>query len=355
MTQWRQLCARAKAENPFLSPDYVLTAAKYCCTRNPMGVSIHHQGQLIGFGIFEQRSASRRMPVPHLRCWRSPHGYLHGMLIDPDHSQRALSAFWEYMQHSQEGWNAVEFTQLALDQPATVSLQQSATRAGVEYWMSQPFERAALQVEDSLPGRIIAKISTRRARSLRRGWKYLQKQGEVQFSIVDSPEGIPQCTEELLRLESLGWKAKRGTALAVQPEQAKFFREMIAQFAAQKQVFFSQLAVDGKTIAIVAHLKMGQSAYAFKLGWDPEYERGCPGFQLKSQIVQASPQLGVKFIDSCSTAGSFIEHVWPDRCSIASHMFMTTRIGVLGGALVGGLRWVRHRAGQLLEKTGSSQ
>ena len=122
------------------------------------------------------------------------------------------------------------------------------------------------------------------------------------------------------------------------------------------QVFFTQLLVGDNVIGSVVHLVSGQQAFAFKLGWDPAFERGCPGYQLKAQLVcKASEQLGqFELIDSCSQLGSFIEHVWPDRRAIGSCVAPTSLPGRAALQVSLGLRWAKH---QLLstKPTGASR
>jgi hypothetical protein len=121
---------------------------------------------------------------------------------------------------------------------------------------------------------------------------------------------------------------------------------MVARMNEQKNIFFSRILIGDRAIASVVNLKAGDAAYAFKLGWDPETERGCPGFHLKTQtLARAAAELnGIRQIDSCSQPGSFIEHVWPHRRGFCTRIYVTSPAGAVAAQFVNGLRWLKNQA-----------
>lgn len=112
--RWSQLEQRAVESNAYLSPHFVLSALlHFAPRRKPLFVFVdHHQGgedHLVGVGVFERVMASPKMPVPHLRAYRSPHSYLTGLLIDRDCIDPVIELFFSYFMHPDAKWSGVEF------------------------------------------------------------------------------------------------------------------------------------------------------------------------------------------------------------------------------------------------------
>jgi hypothetical protein len=143
-----------------------------------------------------------------------------------------------------------------------------------------------------------------------------------------------------LELEALGWKAAAGTALACRRNQESFFREFLQRRARRDGVFFSEVLSRDVVIASVAHVRSGLDGFAIKLGWDPSYERGCPGYQLKARIAEQLAMEGAepRLIDSCAEQGSFIDSVWPSRRRIAPCVVATSDAGRFALQLIDRLR-----------------
>lgn len=343
---WNDLEKNAVSSTPYLSRLFLEPATStYFGQREPVYVIIEREDQWIGVGVFEAVSATRAMPLPHLRAWRTKHTYLDGMLIRQGNEQEALQAFWEFMQNEIHPWYAVEFKQLAEDDLTTKYLGQSAAAAGVDIQKGSSIQRASVEVSSQQA----SGISIRRARSLRKGWNWLSRQGDVSFRIQNNQKHLKRSAERFLELEAMGWKSLAGTALASEQTQRRFFLELVDRFSQQDRIFFLELTVDDLVIASVVHFVAGDISYAFKLGWNPKYARGCPGYQLKAHTLFHAQQMfpHLRMIDSCACSDSFIEHVWAGRREITSTLFLTSRAASVACSVLGSLKWARDRSYQL--------
>ncbi|SFJ62785.1 GNAT family N-acetyltransferase [Planctomicrobium piriforme] len=344
---WQDLEASASIRNPFVSPAYVIPAARHLPgVAEPVIITIEQQGQMLGLGVFENRARSRRLPVRHLRSWQTPHTYFDGLLLRDGDSGRALQEFWAFLARGHHDWHGVDFPRMPVDEPATRLLDASAQQIDGFCLEGTPWSRACLLPQESDAGTILQTISVKRAKSLRRGWRELEKSGTVHFEFQQDPGQMAACAEELMHLENLGWKCDIGTSLAANSAHTRFFRELIFRMNEQGNVSFTRLRIDDRAVASVVNFRAGDTLYAFKLGWDPEFERGCPGFHLKMQTAaHAGAHFpDVRMIDSCSQPGSFIEHVWPQRRAFCSRTYVTSPVGSLAASMVQGLRWVRNSA-----------
>lgn len=346
--RWKGLCGDSLTGTPFLAPEFVSAALRHGIVEEPPLVFACEQGEsLIGLGLFSSIGSSFKLPMPHLRAWQTPHTYSDGLLLRCSQELVVLDAFFENLTRGGH-WHAVEFPRCPLRDDFTEIWMESAERRGVRTFEGTTWERAALDLNVP-PANDMQSVSLQRARSLRRGWKSLERHGAVRFEIVRDLSRIPRCLEELLRLEDLGWKGELGTSLASQESHSRFFRDMILGMADRHCVAFSRLLVAERPVAGVAHLISGQVVSAFKLGWDPEFERGCPGFQIKSQLAaQAADAFpGMRLVDSCASPGSFIEKVWSGRRSFALKLFAISSLAKASASVVGGLRRLKRNANRL--------
>lgn len=351
LSQWRDLEQRALDGNPFSSVAFVRAAVRQIPdTAAPVLIVIQSGERWFGAGVFDVVTATSPLLLPHLRSWACVHTFLDGLLLDRDNAPVVAQVFWRFLLSHQDAWHGVEFGTLALDAASTEVLHAAAEELGVESWTGSIRQRASLTPRLGGAERLVSSITVRRAKSLRKGWRELEKRGRPQFRILGANgqatvEELQDAAETLLRLESLGWKGEQQTALLKATGQADFFRELIAELAAYKRVFFTEVSLNGEVIGSVAHLVSGRQAFAFKLGWNPVYERGCPGFQLKARVVQHAQQelSHFDFIDSCASRGSFIEHVWQDRRLIGTRLYATSQPGRIALKITRGLSWAKSR------------
>jgi CelD/BcsL family acetyltransferase involved in cellulose biosynthesis len=344
---WTELEQHALAPSPFLSPDFVLPAARYLQhLQSPIFLSVEQGNALMALAICEEVSHSRRLPVRHLRSWQTPHTYCDGLLLRAGVTDSVLAAFWRFLSSGGHDWHGIEFPRCLDGEPMDQWLDASAASAQVMCLRGTSWSRASLRPREIDAGQILQSLSTKRAKSLKRGWRELEKRGQTRFEVQRDPQKIEHCADELMRLEHLGWKSGVGTSLASQECQSQFFRDVIRRANQRGSVFFSRILVGEETIASVANFRYGNTVSCFKLGWDPAFERGCPGFHLLMQSAFAIPAEfpSVHLIDSCSSTGSFIEHLWPQRRQFASRTYVTSPVGALAATMMNGLRWVRDNA-----------
>jgi len=345
--QWEELEQDAGILNPFQSSHYVLAAARNLNeVAPPLILTVESPHDLQAVMVFETVCGTRRLPVRHLRAWQTPHTYLDAPVLRTGSAERAMEVFWNFLLKGVHEWHGVEFPRFPNHDPVSRVFDGTSQAEKIPCLKGTCWERASLNLLECRGDQAVQQLSIKRARSLRRGWRELAKRGNVQFQIQRDSDQMARCAEELMQLESLGWKSETGTALASQAAHQRFFREMIAGFNRQQSVFFTQITVNGTAIISVAHLLANETAYAFKLGWDPRTERGCPGFQIKLRMAaEGYEQLpGVNRIDSCSSPGSFIEHVWPHRRAFCNRTYVTSPVGNLTATMVNGLRWVRNKS-----------
>jgi CelD/BcsL family acetyltransferase involved in cellulose biosynthesis len=120
--------------------------------------------------------------------------------------------------------------------------------------------------------------------NVRRRRKKLAALGEVEVEVVG--EAVPADLIECFRLEALGWKGERGTAINSTPETLRFYTSL-AEWGAEAGVLrLCLLRLDGRIIAFNYCLEAEGRHYLLKLGHDVELGDAGPGVVLTAAMVQ---------------------------------------------------------------------
>jgi hypothetical protein len=144
-------------------------------------------------------------------------------------------------------------------------------------------------------------------------------QGEVRF---DSHRGTAtfEAFEAFLRLETTGWKGRKGTALLNNEAAARFARRMIAARAEQDAVRIDSFSVAGKVLAMLVVLLEGARAFSWKIAFDEGHARFSPGSQVTLHAFRTNLQEdGFEGADSLAVPGhKMIEPLWRGRMRYAT-------------------------------------
>lgn len=100
------------------------------------------------------------------------------------------------------------------------------------------------------------------------------------------PEAMAKCVKEYGQLESGGWKAHEGTAVAEGNSQGRFYREILETFSAHGEGVVFQLALDGKVVATDLCLKREGMLIVLKTTYEEKIERVSPALLMRQDIVR---------------------------------------------------------------------
>jgi CelD/BcsL family acetyltransferase involved in cellulose biosynthesis len=123
--------------------------------------------------------------------------------------------------------------------------------------------------------------------------RILESLGVVRFESV-SPDRPQSDTllDELMRVESTGWKLANGSALVLRPHLQSFFREVSRRFAARGQLRVNLLRCDQQTVAIQWLLEFGGRLWELKIAYDERWRRASPGRLLLWESLRMAFQRG---------------------------------------------------------------
>lgn len=333
--RWRDLERRSVHANPFLSPSLLLHPSRFCPRPEAAQLLtvVDGSGRWLAAGLFEFISSSRQMPLPHLQAVQSEHSYLTGLLLDPGGGE-TVQSLWQFL--DEQGLHGLFFRQFPIASRLGDLLNEHCASLRLSVAVDDLQQRASVATEDAATTN---GISDKRAKSLQKGKRAVARHGNVSLRIRGCTREDQSAIDQFLYLESLGWKGDSQSAIVSCPSDAEWFRKAATSLSDYDRIRFAEMLVDDRVFASLCLLRAQGEYFAFKIGWDPQFERGGPGFLLAAELRKQIETLpGCERIDGCARPGSFLDHVWPGRLSIANVLFTTNRRGSIAAT---GTSWAR--------------
>jgi CelD/BcsL family acetyltransferase involved in cellulose biosynthesis len=346
LARWRDLSHRSLDPNPFLEPEFVLPLLDHVADRGARLVVVEDResSRWLAAGLFQRDFGGRTFPLPHLASYASPYTFLDQPLLDGERAAEALDLWFQSL-HRRRDVLGLRFHAILETSAVGRALTEAAARNGVSQQVESSWDRAQLVLQDGVDRESLLEACTKsRRKSLRRARKELESRGKLKFSVAVPFAGDLTPADRFLRLESLGWKGRARTSLRSNDAHSRFFRQMIVGFSRRRSIWFGELNVGRRTIASTCNVRSGNTLFAFKVGWSPDYAEGSPGLWSEIELAHRAAQLDptLERIDSCSAAGSHVESVWGGRCRMRSVTFAWSRRARLVDRVWRGLRSLRR-------------
>lgn len=124
--------------------------------------------------------------------------------------------------------------------------------------------------------------------NLRKARNKLRTMAGVEFLSSREPSTLGTFFEEFLEVECSGWKGIQGTGSAIKlhPDLTRFYRNLINTFSPKGACEINLLRARGKCIAGQFCLRVGDTCYVLKIGYDEAYSRLAPGNMLMEWLLQ---------------------------------------------------------------------
>jgi len=354
--EWERLGRVSLEPNPFLSPAFLQDLPND--TPNDPGPSLwtvqKPDGTLVLLTALRPVVASSNLLFPHLSDKFSTYQFQGGMLLDPHDGRRALLTLLEHLKTTRYRHGLV-FSSVVIDGPFSEQLYTAAVLSGFQTQLQGVWSRASLNFQNWNRNcdLLEACVSKNRRKSLRRARNKLERHGPVRFRIVDQQPELKAAAARFLDLEARGWKRTTGTAIGCNARHSAFFESVIQRMSVQESVLFGELLTGETVVASTCNFVAGETLFAFKIGWDPEMKEGSPGawaeIELASWLARERPE--ITLLNSCSSAGSYLDRLWPHRLSMGNIVLSQSHRAVLYRGVCKTLR----SAKRLFWPTGSSQ
>ena len=139
-------------------------------------------------------------------------------------------------------------------------------------------------------------LGSKRRNTINRRRRRLKERGEVELSVSGGGD-LDELLGEALRVEALGWKGTRGTAIASDPATDRFYRRVAASAAALGAFRLAQLRVDGRLVAFDYVIECNGHSFLLKTGFDPEFRDCAPGIVLRAMMIERAFSNGTRWYE----------------------------------------------------------
>jgi CelD/BcsL family acetyltransferase involved in cellulose biosynthesis len=333
--EWERLAERVDAL-PFLRPGWILPWLDAFGTGSPEAITVERDGELVAL-LPMQRRGGRLRSVSN---WHSP---VFAPLALDGAARDALLA-----QLFARGRSSVELN--LLDDDLLGSIGDSARGAGRRVRKRTIASCPVVEMGDCFDT-YERGLSRNRRRSLRRGRRQLEAEGAVSFDVHTGVYGLDAALDELFSVEASGWKGKRGTAIASNPNTRRFYTD-VARWAAERGwLRIGTLRLDGRAIACDYSIAFDGAWYSLKSGYEESYRRFGPGALLLREQLRHCCEEGVTTFELLGTEDSF-KLSWAERSSERTrvHAFDRSLAGLTHHSLEAGrdglrpaVHWMRAR------------
>jgi CelD/BcsL family acetyltransferase involved in cellulose biosynthesis len=260
--------------------------------------------------------------------WTSPYAPDGTPLIDRDAAEAAMGAALQRLGGSDMP-PLLRLPLLPLDGAAGTAVREALARLGLPFREASLHARACLLSDGSGSG-LRRKQRKEAARQMRR----LAERGPIDLVEASDLDAVAVALTGFLRLESSGWKGRRGTAMRSRTDTDRFVRDAIGALADAGQVRIFTLRCGGEPSAAAIVLGDRRRSWFWKTAYDERMARHSPGAQLAAALAERLGGTdGPAETDSCASPDHpMIDRIWRGRREF-SDLLIATRPE--GGRLLG--------------------
>ena len=277
--EWDGLAERTGAP-PFTRPGWFSAWWPAFEVGDPLVLTSTRRGRLRGVLPLRRRAGVLASPT-------NPHTPAFGPLAEDPAAAADLVA-WLFAQRPRR----VQLDYVDAADPGVPTLCRAAADAGHRVLRTtvqrSPYARL-------VPGEDVdRRLSGKAARNLRRNLRRLEEMGRVEMQLEEAPSRLDLLLEQGFQIESSGWKADCGTAIASSPTTRRFYAA-VARWAMEAGLLrLSFLRLDGRAIAFAFALQDDTAFYLLKGGYDPAYRRFAPGKLLSRSLMARAVASGAQ-------------------------------------------------------------
>jgi Acetyltransferase (GNAT) domain len=345
---WSALAARAVEPNPFLEPECVIAAARNLPSGDGIRLAIVEDDdaflaclplQHVSTGWQRMPGASYRTATTRVRRVN----YLGTPLVDGSRGPEAMVRLLATVagECRAAGSYAVELWDVAAGGPVDGYLHEAADRLGLPLRVAYSFERGILRRDETtVEGRPPPSVGDLDAKR-----RELGRLLDGELTLVD--RGDEAAISDYIRLESSGYRAETGVAMAAVAGEPAYFTEMCQAFACEGRLHLLSLEAGSTTVATVGWIRAGDSIFQFKWSYDAAFAQCAPGVQIhRAAIEHFRADMTSVLLDTCTGEhNDIVSEMYPGRRTLNLYRLVVSDGWRQRGqvALVDGVRGVRGR------------
>ncbi|MEP3629440.1 MAG: GNAT family N-acetyltransferase [Hyphomicrobiales bacterium] len=190
------------------------------------------------------------------------------------------------------------------------------------------FERAAMMT--SLSGEEYRKVtlSKQRRQGLNRRYRRLAERtahlGPLCIELCSDPDTVPNHFETFMRVEKLGWKGSKQSALLNAKPHADFARAVAVRLSSRGAFVVATLKAGDTILAALTLLKAQGEYFSWKTSYDESFAECSPGNQMLARFTDELMEQGNETIlDSCAAPDNALANaIWSERVAVKDLLFI---------------------------------
>ncbi|MDQ4136113.1 MAG: GNAT family N-acetyltransferase [Pseudomonadota bacterium] len=272
--EWWELWRRVSSATPFQSPAWLIPWWRHFHPGELFVVTVRQEGRLVGLAPFYVEEGTRRI----LPVGISVSDYL-DVLIEPGHEASAGRALVEQVAVADTTWHEWSLEELAPDAvalslPAPPHCEELSSAQSACPVLDLP---KAATIWDVVPARPRRDTNLARNRAARRG--------DVRIDEVGGADG-PAFLDALFRLHEARWRSRGEAGVLADERVRRFQQEVLPRLMNAGLARCYVLGMAGRAAAVHYGLMHRRRAYAYLLGFDPDFAFESPGVILMAHAIE---------------------------------------------------------------------
>jgi len=283
---WEDLCARSVEDNVYYSPRYAQALLHSVEERqNVRFAVVWDHSSLVALLPF----TSARSVVPGLRAagraWQSKYTFSCTPLLDKNLKTEAADTLLNVLASISESEWIIPTMNTGGE--ACQSMVAALAQRGVPWTFLNHFRRAKLEAGPTFDEHMNLHVGSSRRKGLARTRRRLEEVGKVEHESYTSGEGLDRAVSAFLKIETGGWKGKRGTALDCDEQTRQFAKDAFTGSETNSICRADMLTVSGVPVAVSLIVLAGRTRFAVKACYDESYRRYSPGLLLETEVIRS--------------------------------------------------------------------
>lgn len=283
---------------------------------------------LYGLIPLEFKRELYKLPIRNYTSWKHKYCFLCTPLLRKDYEREALAEFFRWLDHHEGRPAMMQFKHISGEGPVHQALIDVLNTSQRSSYVWEVFNRALFKPAACSEKYIETALSGRRRKEFRRQQRLLSERGSVTFAVADSNAKLSKSINDFLNLEASGWKGKAQTAFASDKTDQEFFEAFTTEAFSRDRLMMLSMNLNENPVAMKCNLLAGEGSFAFKIGYDEQFDQYSPGVLLELENIRTLHlRPDIKWMDSCADPVHFmINRLWTDRRTIQSLICSTGKL-----------------------------
>jgi CelD/BcsL family acetyltransferase involved in cellulose biosynthesis len=298
--EWRQLCDESGDEEVFYRPELAYAYLQAFEPKAEVVIISAWSGDKIRgvLPLIRRRTAMSVLPIVQLTLPANVHSLRASLTVCPGEEGAAvLKALWQAAKDLPR-WDLIDVSNVVeasgLDR-LVVLARADGYRTGRKRTSQTLYLPIGASSADKSAPPWLGGTRPKFRSHLRRAKRQLEEQGTLELKHYGTAD--PEALEKFYALEASGWKGTKGTAIKCDPCTRQFY-DAIAQAAARDgYLSLDFLELDGKPIAGHFGFNLRGRYFLAKAGYDETFRRYGPGQLLVNEILNQTPERGLREFD----------------------------------------------------------